>query len=308
VARSYSKAVKGGLDLGNHLQQARELLHNFRESPNPPEYAVRNHALLHAKKPWKLTLRAFISTFYHLAHSLGNFEERYERLSRSWFEAWTSWRKMMLGKNDFNKDFSAQHPFIFYPLHVDPEASTMVLSPWHTDQINVIEALAKSMPAKMLLVVKEHAPMLGKRPRGFYKTISRIPRVVLLGPEHNGLSLVQKASLVTVITGTAAWEAMRIGKPAIVIGDSPFLAVGEGVAHEPFLVNLPEAIHKAMLMQPASDRSLELYIAACLRESFDMKPSLMWGKYEDHTKEDREMVVSNIVDGILRREAESAEE
>jgi len=146
--------------------------------------------------------------------------------------------------------------------------------------------------------------MLGKRPRDFYRTISRIPRVILLGPEHNSLLLIQQASLVAVITGTAAWEAMRLGIPALVIGDSPYLAVGEGVVHEPCLANLPEAISTAIAMPPASDQSMELYIAACLHESFEMNPSLLWGKYDDHSSEERQAAVDNFVNGILKREAE----
>jgi hypothetical protein len=38
----------------------------------------------------------------------------------------------------------------------DPESSTMVLAEKHTDQMAVIEAIAKSMPVGMRLVVKEH--------------------------------------------------------------------------------------------------------------------------------------------------------
>ncbi|MFO8163733.1 MAG: hypothetical protein R6T98_04280 [Desulfatiglandales bacterium] len=305
VARSYRKVANRQLDLGHNLQKAKELLQDFRENPLPPGYTQRNQALLRSKKPFNLTFRALISTFYHLAKSVGNPEEKRERIARSWFEACVAWRRAIIGTKPFKAGVPSQRSFIFYPLHVVPEASTMVLSPWHTDQTNVIESLAKSAPGDMLVVVKEHAPMLGKRPHDFYKTISRIPRVVLLGPEHNSLSLVQQASLVAVITGTAAWEAMRLRKPALVIGDSPYLAIGEGVVHEPCLARLAESIPSAIANPPASDQALERYIAACLSESFEMSPSLLWGNYEDHPENERRAAVNNVVDGILKRKREA---
>jgi hypothetical protein len=174
----------------------------------------------------------------------------------------------------------------------------MVLSPYHTDQISVIESLAKSAPADMVIVVKEHKPMLGKRPANFYKVISKIPRVILLWPEASSFQIINQSELVAVITGTAAFEAIRLKKPVLVIGDSPFLAIGEGVIHEPCLAKLPEAIAAGILLPPASDSALELYIAACLHESFDMNPSLLWGEYDSHPTGVKKMAANKIANGI----------
>lgn len=283
---------------------ARSLLDDFRNNPSPPEYMRSKHALLKRQGPIRQSSKALALTAYHLAQSLRYREDRGELIARAWFDALTSWRRRFTGNSHFSAIPPAGLPYIYYPLHVDPEASTQVLAPMHTDQLSVIEGLAKSAPANMTVVVKEHAPMVGLRPSGFYRRIREFPRTILVAPDQNSISLVKEAAVVAVITGTAAWEAVRMGKPVVVIGDSPYLSIGRGMVHEPCLANLGEALTRAMSLPPAPDENIIRYLAACLTEAFDLKSSLMWGRYTDHPVSERTGAVRQIVDGILRREVE----
>jgi hypothetical protein len=267
-----------------------------------PEYMQRNHAQLKAATPARQMLRAARAVAGLTRRKLEGAEDKYVPvLSRLIFNARSAWRRQYASRRYFSKAPPPKSEFIYYPLHVDPEAATMVRAPWHTDQLAVIEALAKCAPAQMSIVVKEHAPMLGLRPRGFYRQIARMPRVTLLGPEHSGLDLVRSSKLTAVITGTAAWEAMRLQKPVLVIADSPFLSLGQGVIHEPCLARLHEAIYRALKMPPAGDDMLEMYIAATLLESFEMPSSLLWDTYDQHPQELRKRVVQQIVAGLSSR-------
>ena len=63
--------------------------------------------------------------------------------------------------------------FFYVPIHVDPDAFTMVLSQRRTDQFVSIEALAKAAPARTRIVAKEHRPMLARRPRSQRSTSRR---------------------------------------------------------------------------------------------------------------------------------------
>lgn len=283
------------------LESAKQFLSAYRNNPEPPGYMKRNLKKIKKANPLKASVKALAGTIYHLSQSLLKGENRTDRIKHHWFEASSQWRKALLNTKPFSLNVPDGYPFIYYPLHVDPEASTMVMSPNHTDQVNVIEALAKAAPAGMLVVVKEHAPMLGKRPRHFYKTIAQIPRVVLLRPEHNGLSLIQKSSLTAVITGTAALEAILLKKPVLVMGDSPYLAIGEGTVFEPCLSKLVYTIPEAINTPPASDETLILYLAACFSESFELGGSLVWGTYEKYPAEKRQKAVKLIVDNLNKR-------
>jgi hypothetical protein len=174
-------------------------------------------------------------------------------------------------------------PFVFYPLHVDPEASTMILAPLHTDQLAVIEALSKSLPLGMRLAVKEHEPMLGQRPSGFYERLARIPGVFLVSPRDTGIALVREAAMTVTITGTAGWEAIALGRPALLIGTPPYSIIDEGFVQCSDLSALPAAVARALATLPASDERLALYVAAVLDMSFPSGTDIIWGRVTEET-------------------------
>ena len=281
------------------LEEARQRLQLFRDRPAQPGYVRRS------PQPW--LLRALIRLPLYCLKSLarGRRPGLGLKAERAAFRLWIAWRRKFVGRAWFSTPDDLPSSFIYFPLHVDPEASTMVQSPWHTDQIAVIEALAKAAPAHMRIVVKEHAPMLGRRPRGFYRQIARMPRVTLLGPDHSTFDLIERSQLTAVITGTAAWEALLLGKQVLIVGDSPFLAIGEGLIHEPGLTRLPHAISAALRLPPASDRTLALYIAAAESESFELPHSLLWENYLHHPEDERRAVVDIITDCIIEHANET---
>ena len=177
----------------------------------------------------------------------------------------------------------------------------MVISPMHTDQLSVIESLAKSLPADMILVVKEHLPMLGCRKLEFYRRIMEMPRVVLVNPFLSGTHIVKNASLVAVITGTAAWEAIRLQIPALVIGNSPYLCIKNGAHYESNLSNLRQAIKKCLQTPVNNAFHIELYLAALLSESFDLPQEILWGDYETCPQKIRNNVISDIIFFMRKR-------
>ncbi len=186
-------------------------------------------------------------------------------------------------------------PFAFYPLHVDPEASTMVQSPQHTDQLAVAEAIAKSLPCGMSLVIKEHLPMLGRRPGNFYARLRRLPGVELCSPFEQGADLVRDASLTTVISSTAGWEAIVLGRPTLVIAFPPYAMLNDGFVAEPELARLGAAIRAALAGPPASERRLVAYVAAALECSFACPTEVVWGEVTGETIRQNPEILAQIV-------------
>ncbi len=305
VARRFRLACEDQTQLHAERSEARQYIASFRQKPETPDYQKFSNARLGAQSALRTTARTLVSLARQVVRPPeGNSADHKLHARRSLFQLETVWRKRLFSRSQFDSIDSIPKQFVYFPLHVDPEASTMVKAPWHTDQISIIEALAKSLPAQLSLVVKEHLPMLGLRPKAFYEQISRMPRVFLLGPEHDGLKLVNKAKLTAVITGTAAWEAMCLGKPALIIGTSPFLAIKEGVVHQPSLALLPEAIVRALSMPPIADEVLEAYIAALFAESFELPTSLYWGKSDERDEHFRIGVAKRIASDLAVRMAE----
>ena len=290
ISRRFERAREGNeLFTPRVVEEARLWLKNFRESPIQPGYSRNTQSPNLFRELLLFPLRC-----------LREFTRgRRPQAARLLFEMWVALRCILPERMLMSSLDALPTSFIYFPLHVNPEASTMVLSPWHTDQLAVIEALAKAAPANMKIVVKEHSPMLGRRPPEFYRQIARMPRVILLAPGHSSFSLIRKAALTAVITGTAAWEALLLGKPTLVIGDSPFLAIRDGLVHEPDLSRLPDAICAALALPPASDDVLNLYLSAVFEESLEMPQSLLWGKYESHSRKEQHSVCAAIASAIV---------
>ncbi len=109
--------------------------------------------------------------------------------------------------------------FILFPLQVEQEASLLVQARFFTDQISVIENIAKCIPLGCLLYVKEHFAAFGRRNNEFYKRIAQFSNVRLIHPEENTINLIRKAELIVTISSTLGWEALLLNKPVIVLGN-----------------------------------------------------------------------------------------
>ena len=110
-----------------------------------------------------------------------------------------------------------RRPYVFFPLHKQPEASIDIKGSPFSNQLEIIRAMARTLPVTHDLYVKEHAVALNTRPTAFYRELRRIPGVRLIGPFTDSFELIAGADLVVTITGTAGYEAALLGRPAATI-------------------------------------------------------------------------------------------
>ena len=101
---------------------------------------------------------------------------------------------------------------VYFPLQQEPEASTLTLSPRHSNQIATVVELGLSLPSDAVLVVKEHIWQIGRRPDGFFEALLEIPNLVLVHPEASSLEIIHRASLVCTISSSAGYEATALGR------------------------------------------------------------------------------------------------
>ena len=109
--------------------------------------------------------------------------------------------------------------FLLFPLHFQPEATTLVAAPLYDNQLSLIEDMAKSLPIDTKLYVKEHPGSIGRRPLQYYARIRRLWNVRLIKPNTDSYALLRNAEAVATITGTMGWEALLLGLPVITFGD-----------------------------------------------------------------------------------------
>ncbi len=211
---------------------------------------------------------------------------------------WRAWRTM--NRDDYVTERDLQgKKFIYFPLHVNPEASTMVTSPYHTNQFAVIEAISKQMPLDTDLVVKEHPSFVGSRPLDFYRQVAALPSVRLAHPMENSMALIKMSLLNITITGTVAWESLLLQRPAITIGPSPFTEVKGSILPCPDLTQIGGAIAAALKTSPASDDDLLRFLACIYARSFDFPTELFWGGVDAKLTDAHEEIAVHIFEQIM---------
>ena len=109
--------------------------------------------------------------------------------------------------------------YIYFPLHVDPEITTLTYAPFYANQIAVIENIAKSIPMGYALAVKEHPYMYGLRSISFYRQLAKLPNVILVHPLEDNYEVIKNAEAVIVLTGTVGLESIVMEKPLFVLGN-----------------------------------------------------------------------------------------
>lgn len=109
--------------------------------------------------------------------------------------------------------------FVYFPLHMQPEATTIVCAQKYEKQLYFLDNLAKSLPADTVIYAKEHYSFLGSRQESFYKSLMEYPNIVVIDPWEDSLTLIEKCECVATLTGTAGQEAMMLRRPVIMCGD-----------------------------------------------------------------------------------------
>jgi Capsule polysaccharide biosynthesis protein len=142
--------------------------------------------------------------------------------------------------------------FIFFGLHTQPESSIDVLAPFFSNQPWVIELIARAMPPTHRLLVKIHKSDAAHYSRGELRAMLAYPGVQLVDPFAAAREFIEAADLVISIQGTMGLEAALLGKPVIMLGESPFSLL-PSVSSIGTLADLPDLI-TSKLAEPAPDR------------------------------------------------------
>ncbi|WNC86864.1 hypothetical protein RHP47_00715 [Thermosynechococcus sp. QKsg1] len=115
-------------------------------------------------------------------------------------------------------------PYIYVPLHYQPECSTLPMGEFFENQKIMIEWLSHSRPEDVWLYVREHPAQTYDlntsryREPSFYSDILRIPRVRLVSRRCSSFDLIKNSLCVATITGTVTLESLYQEKPVLFFG------------------------------------------------------------------------------------------
>lgn len=190
---------------------------NFRERPVKPTIdSVTDHYFQFDCGGLYRFIRYIYRYFF--SGSYANDHTKPNPLKKMWMEIMPRIKRRYYSVAKFWDRYDPDVNYIYYPLHLQPEASTMAMAPYYLDQISVIANLAKSVPIDYKIYVKEHPVMLGRRSRNYYNEIQQLPNVELVSPSVDNFRLIKNSKMVFTITGTAAIEAAILDRPAIMLG------------------------------------------------------------------------------------------
>ncbi len=151
--------------------------------------------------------------------------------------------------------------YAFFGLHTQPESSIDVLAHFYSNQLRVIELMARSLPPTHTLLVKLHKSDGANYSREQLANLARFPGVELVSPYADSFELIRGADLVFTIQGTIGLEAALLGKPLILFGDSP-VKIFPSASSIGKAIDLPELV-RGKLAEIPPDRSQIVEAFAC---------------------------------------------
>lgn len=177
-------------------------------------------------------------------------------------------------------------PFVFFGLHMQPEAAIDVWAPFHADQFAVIEAIARAVPPTHDVVVKLHRSDADNYSRRQLNRLRRLPRVVLASPFAQSREFIERAALVFGIQGTIGMEAALLGRPVLMFGESP-LVVMPSVARVQGITDLPALVREKLGEAPPGRDAI---VAGLMRYLSRFQP----GCYNDWEQRPSEEEIDNL--------------
>jgi hypothetical protein len=167
------------------------------------------------------------------------------------------------------KNIDQTQKFIYYPLHIEQERSTLIATPYYTNDIEFVKNIAKSLPINYILYVKEHPSQISRhwRNKKFYQELNKIPNVTVIHPHVSSLDLIKNCSLVITLSGTAALEAAFYEKPSITCSDFDYTIL-PSIERLRSIEDLPQLIQHS-LGKKIDSKSLDEYISFKENDTFE---------------------------------------
>lgn len=202
-----------------------ELKPGVDQSLKRMDYAVNPFVILKPSEKWvdlkrSLKQNSFFWAFGSmLRHGKWTLEEA--------ALAYTSYKRKKQFRADEKRAMTAEipkEPFVYFPLHLQPELVTAVFAGKYFDQVSAVQQLRDFIPSDWRIVVKEHPYYQSEYQRGpgFYQRLLAIPNVVFIDKKTSSHTLIEGSEFVASVTGAAGYEAVCAGKKALYFGKSVF--------------------------------------------------------------------------------------
>jgi len=164
----------------------------------------------------------------------------------------------------FESDYRHDEKFLFYPIHLEPEAVVLYLGDGlYRNQTKLIENIAASLPAGYYLYVKDHPHEYAYREPIDYERLQRVPNIRLLNQWLPGKEVIRQSQGVVTINGSAGFEAYMLGKPVYSFGNNQYSFLSN-VYKVDNIRDLRDIVYKSTAECVINEEELDAYVMAYL--------------------------------------------
>ncbi len=117
--------------------------------------------------------------------------------------------------------------YIFFPLHFQPERSTLPEGVHFDKQNMAIQLLSEHIPENLKIIVKDHPKQYYSdlrnyfyRDKNYLKNLEKIKNVIVVSSNHNYENLFKNSLLTATISGSISWRSLIEGIPTITFSDT----------------------------------------------------------------------------------------
>ena len=163
----------------------------------------------------------------------GKYKIKHHSFFINWWEYFNGFlfsKRIYRYYNSLCIDYDSSQKYIYYSLHMDPEASILARTVF-SNQLVIIKTIAQNLPNGWKLYVKEHPhqhqnfnnstvyyflPTLYKfKTKRFYDEIIKLPNTYLIKSNISSKIILEKSVAASSINGTIFFESLIMGKPFI---------------------------------------------------------------------------------------------
>ncbi|MDE2001606.1 MAG: hypothetical protein KGI60_03540 [Patescibacteria group bacterium] len=262
-------------------KDAEQYLREFRKAPAPPSFAAseeprgRVKAILaipsHAARSVLFAARSIIAYIGNPDKSDYTLENPFRALFNKTVRKIRGLRNL----NDLYDNPDLKEDFAYFPLHFEPEFTTLLYAPFYTNQINLLWQISKSLPVHFKIYVKEHPSMLEYRPTAYYKELKKIPNLKLVHHKTKSFDLITNSKINFVITGTTGMESALLKKPTISFGDVFYNTI-PSIKRCREIESLPELVKEQLEHFRYNDEEIIDFLAAIFEDTIPFDYVSLW--------------------------------
>lgn len=263
-------------------KEAEKFLAEFRNNPVPPSFAIEEKEKDFWGKimsiPVKL-IKAAIFTLKSFILFAKNTHKEDTTTENPFYLFKNKMIRKIRGLRNLSKlydNVDLHEDFAYFPLHFEPEITTLLYAPFYTNQINLLAQIAKSLPVHFKLYVKEHPSMLEYRPTEYYRELKKIPNLKLINPRQSSLELIKNSKIIVTISGTAGFEASLLMKPVITFGDIFYNCLSFVKKCGP-IEELPDLVKKQLENFKYDNQEVVDFLSAVFEDTIAFDLSNIWG-------------------------------